>query len=133
MKLQFNQVQELAKALIEEAQQQKVSIAFAISDTSGELLGFNKMDGVSSMAANLAIAKAYTAAREGQATLDMGQWARENQRDVGYWADPNVTLFAGGVPIKVDGIVIGALGISGLAEEDDHKLAEQVIALTIFA
>ncbi|CAH6828383.1 hypothetical protein VCHA43P273_150037 [Vibrio chagasii] len=39
--------------------------------------------------------------------------------------------FKGGVPIKYQGQVIGAIGISGLSEDDDEALAENVIRLVL--
>ena len=42
---------------------------------------------------------------------------------MGYWADGRITGIAGGVPILQDGSVIGAIGVSGLDEWEDERLA----------
>ena len=96
-------------------------------DTHGELLGFMRMDGVSVQAGLLAQNKAYTSARDRQPSGNLGAWARETGKQLSYWTDPRITGFMGGVPITLNDKVIGAIGISGLAEEDDEKLAELVL------
>ncbi|MFQ3229751.1 GlcG/HbpS family heme-binding protein [Reinekea sp.] len=103
------------------------SIAVAVVDDHGELIAFNKMDGCAFHAVVLAQNKAYTAARENQPTSSLAQWAKATGKDMGYWTDPRFTGIAGGVPIELDGDMIGAIGISGLSEEQDEALAMKAI------
>lgn len=102
-------------------------IAVAITDSHGELISYAKMDECSLHAGILAKNKAYTAARDCQPTSSLASWAKETGKDMGYWTDPNFTGIAGGVPISIKGKVIGAIGISGLAEFDDERLAYSVL------
>lgn len=125
--LSFELTQGLIATAIELAQAEKAAIAVAVTDTHGELLGFVRMDGVSVQAGLLAQNKAYTSARDRQPSGNLGKWARETGKQLSYWTDPKITGFMGGMPIEQDGVVIGAIGISGMAEEDDEALAQQAL------
>ncbi len=98
-------------------------VALALCDSHGELLYFVRQPG-----GTLAQNKAYTAARDRQATRDLGHWSRESGRTLAYWSDPRFTGFAGGVPLWLEGEVVVAVGISGLSEEEDHLLATELVA-----
>jgi len=101
-------------------------IALAICDSHGELLYFIRQPGVGLHSGVLAQNKGYTAARDRQATRDLGNWSRESGRALPYWSDPRFTGFAGGVPLWHEGVVLGAVGVSGLSEEEDHRLASEL-------
>lgn len=101
-------------------------IAVAICDSHGELLYFIRQPGVGLHSGVLAQNKGYTAARDRQATRDLGNWSRESGRALPYWSDPRFTGFAGGVPLWHEGVVLGAVGVSGLSEEEDHLLATEL-------
>lgn len=117
-------------ALAEVSAQQEAlgrQVAIAIADDHGELLAFLRMDGASLQAGVLAKSKAYTAARDRQPTANLGEWSRNSGRAIGYWTDPNITGFGGGLPVTVEGKVVGGVGVSGLSEEDDAEVAKLVI------
>ena len=59
---------------------------------------------------------------------ELGQWAQKTGKDMGYWVDPQITGMAGGVPIVVNNQVIGAMGVSGLSEEEDEQLVQAAIS-----
>ena len=121
--LNLKTAHEYQRYALEKAQTRGVAIAIAITDSHGELVSFAKMDGVAPHAAVLAQNKAYTSARDRQPTMNLAKWAKETGKDLGYWSDNKITGIAGGVPIDVDGQVIGAVGISGMSEEDDHRIS----------
>jgi glc operon protein GlcG len=124
-------VQQLVYSALDIAGHNNQSIAASVCDTHGELLAFSRMDNVSVQAGLLAQNKAYTSARDRQPSGNLGAWARETGKDLSYWTDSKITGFKGGVPIKYQGQVIGAIGISGLSEDDDEALAENVIRLVL--
>lgn len=99
-------------------------IAVAVVDAHGELICFSRGDNASFHAGLLAQHKAYTAARDRQPSSSLGAWAKETGKDMGYWTDKKFTGIAGGLPIIIDGKVVGGVGVSGLAEFDDERLAE---------
>ncbi|WP_264407945.1 GlcG/HbpS family heme-binding protein [Vibrio owensii] len=125
--MKYVQVQTLIQTALEIAAARKQNIAVAVVDTHGELLGFARMDDVSVQAGLLAQNKAYTSARDRQPSGNLGAWARETGKQLGYWTDPKITGFMGGVPVEQEGKVVGAIGISGLAEQDDEALVMEVL------
>ncbi|MDO6763854.1 heme-binding protein [Agarivorans sp. 1_MG-2023] len=122
---------DLARALTEKALglagEKQANIAVAVVDAHGELVSFARMDGVAFHAAVLAQNKAYTSARDRQPTANLAAWAQETGKDMGYWSDARFTGIQGGVPIYLDDQVVGALGISGMSEQDDATLAQTAI------
>ncbi|NOH32967.1 GlcG/HbpS family heme-binding protein [Vibrio chagasii] len=129
--LNQNLVQQLVDKAVDIAGNNHQAIAVSVCDTHGELLAFLRMDNVSVQAGLLAQNKAYTSARDRQPSGNLGAWARETGKDLSYWTDSRITGFKGGVPIEHQGQVIGAIGISGLSEDDDEALAENVIRLVL--
>ncbi|MDR9828284.1 heme-binding protein [Vibrio sp. FNV 38] len=121
--MNLTQAQNLLNKVQNEALSKEQSIAAAVVDSHGELIAYFKMDNCSPQAALLAKNKAYTAARDRQPSGNLGQWAKKTGRDLGYWTDKRMTGFKGGIPIEKQGRVIGAIGISGLSEDDDERLA----------
>lgn len=122
------QAQQAVTTAIAKATNNNQQVAVAVSDTHGELIAFAKMDEVSVQAGLLAKSKAYTSARDRQPSGNLGEWARTTGKDISYWNDPNITGFKGGVPILSQGRVVGAIGISGLSEEEDESLAQLSIS-----
>jgi len=122
---------ELATTLVNSAlaiaNEQALEISVAVVDVAGGLVSFSRTDGVSPQACILAQTKAYTSARDRQTSGSLGQWAKETGKDMGYWNDPKITGIAGGVPVIENSTIIGAIGISGLSEQDDENLALQAI------
>lgn len=118
----------LTQPLLDQQLANQAPVALAICDDHGELIYFVRMPGIGLHSTVLAQNKAYTAARDRQATRDLGNWSRESGRTLAYWSDPRFTGFAGGVPLWHEGRVVAAVGISGLSEEEDHQLASQLIS-----
>ena len=126
--LNLNLAQNLVNTALDIAQSRNQSIAVSICDTHGELISFSKMDDVSVQAGLLAQNKAYTSARDRQPSGNLGAWAKETGKDISYWTDSRITGFKGGIPIEKAEQIIGAIGISGLSEQEDEELAKEVIA-----
>jgi glc operon protein GlcG len=127
MDIQYAEAQSLITAAMAIAQAQEVAVSVAVVDAHGDLVAFGRMDGATVQSGVLAQAKAYTAARERVPSSHVGQWAQKTGKDMGYWVDPKITGMAGGVPIIVNQQVVGGLGASGLAEEDDEQLVQAAI------
>ncbi|MDN2482091.1 GlcG/HbpS family heme-binding protein [Vibrio agarivorans] len=125
--MKLTRAQQILSRVEQQATNNNQSIAAAIVDSHGELIAFLKMDDCSPQAALLAQNKAYTSARDRQPSGDLGQWARDTGKDLSYWNDAKITGFKGGIPITEKGTIIGAIGISGLSEEDDEGLAKWAI------
>jgi glc operon protein GlcG len=102
-------------------------IAIAVCGPEGELIAFLRMDLASPAASLIAQNKAYTAARDRKSTRQMGEFMQNNNRPPAFWGDPGITGFGGGVPIVQEGNVIGGIGISGLSEAEDERIAYAAI------
>lgn len=97
--------------------------AVAIVDAHGELVAFARADGCPLPSIGNAINKAFTAARERTESANIGAASREEQFAITNFGDLRYTGWGGGVPLEVDGRVVGAVGVSGLPEEVDIELA----------
>src|SRR5260370_36096296 len=97
----------------EGAQQRNAPSAIAVVDPPGDLLAFQRMDGVRPASADLAIQKARTAARLQRPTAEI-----EDNINQGRTAFVTARIMAlrGGMPVRVDGEVVGAVGVAGLAK-----------------
>ncbi len=110
-----------------EAEAHRWSVAMAICDDGGHLLGFVRLDGTPPLSAHIAQAKARTAAlgrRESKHYEDM-----INNGRVSFLSAPLVDgMLEGGVPVVVDGDCIGAVGVSGVKSAEDAQVARAAIA-----
>ncbi len=125
--LPLDHAQQLIHNSIALASQHGQSIAVAVVDDHGELLAFARMDNTAYHAGILAQNKAYTSARDRQPTANLAAWAKATGKDMGYWTDARFTGIQGGLPIQRNNTVVGAIGISGLSEEEDAALAQAAL------
>lgn len=109
------------QARLEEGMQ---GAAVAVVDDHGELIAFLRTDGCPLPSVNNAIHKAFTAAREGKPSGEVGRAAREQGFAITNFGDLRYTGWGGGLPIVSDGVVVGAVGVSGLPEAEDIELAK---------
>jgi glc operon protein GlcG len=97
--------------------------AIAVVDEHGELIAFLRTDGCPLQSVTIAINKAFSASRERKESRAIGQAAREKNWQMTNFGDPRFTGWGGGVPIWYNGQVVGAVGVSGLPEDEDIVLA----------
>jgi len=126
-KVSSSEALQLIQEVISQAGKIDKQVAVAICGPEGELISFLRMDGASPAASRIAQNKAYTAAVDRKDTKLMGQFMRESDRPPAYWGDQGITGFGGGVTIRNGGSVIGGIGVSGLSEEDDERIAYAAI------
>jgi glc operon protein GlcG len=123
--------QKILYAIQAELDRQKLGAAVAVVDVHGELIAFLRTDGCPLASINNAINKAYTSARERKPSRDVGDAAREENFALTNFGDLRYTGWGGGVPVIINGQVVGAVGVSGLPEAQDMMLASMgVKALT---
>lgn len=106
-----------------ELEKQNKGAAVAVADAQGELIAFLRTDGCRLPSINIAINKAFTAARERKESRAVGEASRTEGFPMTNFGDPRYTAWGGGVPIIYQNQVIGAVGVSGLPEEEDMVLA----------
>lgn len=98
----------------------------AIVDESGHLLQFKRMDGAKFSASEIAINKAFTSAGGGRATREYKDVAGPGGPAFGLHTQlgGRFTIIGGGIPIVVDGEIVGAIGVSSGAAAEDHDVAQ---------
>jgi glc operon protein GlcG len=107
----------------------------AVADDHGELLGVLRVGAVQVTSITIASNKAYTAARERKPSREIGESSRrpESPFDIAYFGDARIVGWGGGLPVVVDGVVVGAVGVSGLPESEDVELATMGVAAILEA
>lgn len=97
----------------------------AVADAQGELISLLRLDGAPLASIQIAANKAWTAARERKPSRELGQAARDPKDgfDIAYFGDSRYIGWGGGVPVFMDGKVVGAVAVSGLDEFEDMELA----------
>jgi glc operon protein GlcG len=109
----------------ESAQQRNAPSAIAVVDPAGDLLAFQRMDGVRPASADLAIEKARTAARLQRPTAEIEDNINRGRTA---FVTAGIAALRGGVPIRVNGEVVGAVGVAGLSKEIDAEIANTAAA-----
>lgn len=102
----------------------------AVVDAGGGLISHVRMDGAWMGSVDIAINKAWTARAFDTSTDDLSHWAQSGQQGFGINTTngSKVVIFGGGIPIKRDGIVVGAVGASGGSVKQDIQVAEAAVA-----
>jgi glc operon protein GlcG len=119
----------IVDAIRAKLEEQGKGAAIAVVDSQGELLAFLRTDGCKLPSITIAINKAFTAAREQRPSKEIGNSSREKQWPMSNFGDPRYTAWGGGVPIVYQNQTVGAVGVSGLPEEEDMVLAAMGAAL----
>ena len=121
------EVKKIAAAAEAEALANGWAVSIAIVDDGGHLLGLQRLDGASPLTSHMSASKAKTAAlarRETKVYEDI----INNGRTAFVTAPFIEGMLEGGVPVIVDGQVIGAVGVSGVKSEQDAQVAKAGIA-----
>jgi uncharacterized protein GlcG (DUF336 family) len=106
-----------------------VPMAIAVTDESGVLKAFVRMDGAALLSVGIAQDKAYSAASFGIPTHGWFEFIKDDPPLLhGIVKTPRLTVYGGGYPVKVDDQVIGAVGVSGGHYNQDMKVAEAALA-----
>jgi glc operon protein GlcG len=103
--------------------------AVAVVDAHGELVAFVRTDGCRFSSITIAVNKAFTAAREQIPTAERDARSRAEGFPMSNFDDPRFVSWGGGVPLLVDGELVGAIGVSGLPEHEDVELAVMAAGL----
>jgi len=124
---------ELAKKMAELAEKKskeiKVPIVFSVLDNGGNLILLHKMENALLASTDISINKAYTANALKMPTHELYKIAQPGKPLYGIEAtnQGKIVLFGGGYPIKINGKIAGAIGISGGSVEEDMEIAEYVL------
>jgi glc operon protein GlcG len=124
--LTLDDAKRIAAAAEAEARINNWAVVIAVCDDGGHLILLHRIDGVAPISSEIGPAKARAAAlgkRETKLYEDM-----INQGRAAFLSAPLEGMLEGGVPIIVDGQVVGAVGVSGVKSSEDAHIAKAGIA-----
>ncbi len=124
MHLTFAQASLIAQHIEAGTAAHKTAVTVAVCDAAGDLVLLHRTDGAPGFSSELAAAKAYTAARFGNATAALEDlWSERPVYAHSLVAQGKWFVGRGGVPVLIDGTVVGAIGVSGADPEEEERLA----------
>ena len=119
-----------ARAIIEAvkaaARSMDVPMTCAVVDAGDQLVAFERMDGADLVGITLARDKAFTALVNRMPTRDLAEVSQPGTEFYGYdsVAGGRIIIFAGGMPLEIDGVLVGAVGVSGGDSDQDQRAVE---------
>jgi uncharacterized protein GlcG (DUF336 family) len=126
MHINLEHAEEAIEAARKKAISLKTQMCIAVVDSGADLKAFLRMDDAWVGSIDIAIKKAKTACFFGMATGKLGQLSQPGKPLYGIeQSNDGLITFPGGLPIvDEDGVLVGAIGVSGSAVENDHAVAE---------
>src|SRR4029079_4010106 len=119
-----------ARRVIDAAEKKAAQIGqpmnIAVADEGGNLVAHVRMAGAWIGSVDISIKKAYTSRAFDIATKDLATHSQSGGQFFGIHASNNgkIMVFAGGIPLKKEGKVVGSIGVSGGSGDQDHSVAE---------
>ena len=126
LKMDIETADKVIAAAVSHAEKLNVPQNIAVVDDAGHLVAFRRMNGAKFFSIEIAIAKAFTAAGAQKATRDIGAATQPGAPGFGAQAlhSGRFTTLPGGIPLVVDGEVVGAVGVSSGSTAEDQQVAE---------
>jgi uncharacterized protein GlcG (DUF336 family) len=126
----MNKAQRIIEAATAKAKEIGQPMNIAVADAGTNLTAFARMDGAWLGSIDIAINKAFTAKAFDLSTQDLGKNSQPGDQFFGIHVSNHtrVMIFAGGIPIKENGQVVGAVGVSGGSGVQDQTVAEAAVA-----
>jgi glc operon protein GlcG len=121
--ISFDAAKKALAAAEAEAKKNNWPVAIAIVDSAGQLAAFSKIDNTQHASVEIAIGKATTANNLRRSTKALQDVIAQGGGGLRLLAVPGLMPLEGGVPIVVDGKIIGAIGVSGVTSEQDAQVA----------
>ncbi len=116
-------------AAAKKAVELNLKMCIAVSDETGDLKAFRRMDGAPKLSIQISQDKAYTAASFSMATHAWFDFIKDDPPLLhGITHTPRLVVFGGGFPIVIDGEAIGAVGVSGGHYSQDMECARAALA-----
>jgi uncharacterized protein GlcG (DUF336 family) len=124
--IKLEDAQRVIAAAAKKAEEIGQPMNIAVADEGGNLVSHVRMDEAWIGSIDISIKKAYTSRAFNIETKDLAVHSQSGGQFFGINAsnDGKIMIFAGGIPLKRDGKVVGAIGVSGGSGEQDHEVAE---------
>lgn len=112
------------------AQEIGIPMCIAVVDESGQLVAFERMDGGKVTSTTIAIDKAFTAAAAKKPTHEYGASSQPGAPAYGINSaiGGRLMVVGGGIPLVVDGEVVGGIGVSSGTPQQDRECAEAALS-----
>lgn len=118
----------LIQAAENKAREMKKSMVIAVCDEAGNLKAFSRMDGAPLLSVDIAQNKAYTAISFGMPTHAWFEFIKNDPPLLhGITHTPRLVVFGGGYPVKLNGHIVGGIGVSGGHYSEDQQCAEAAL------
>ncbi len=106
------------------------ALSTAVVEAGDQLVAFARMDGADLVSIDLARDKAFSALMNRMPTRDLAPVVQPGTEFYGYdsLAGGRMVVFAGGMPIESNGVLVGAVGVSGGTSDEDQRAAERAVA-----
>ncbi len=118
--------EKLINCAVEKAKKLGLSVSVAVVDEGGWLVALHRMDGAPPSTPEMARDKAWTAASFRMPTSKVSSFGSPiNSSNL----NDRVTTIPGGLPIKINGRVIGGIGIAGGIPEEDERICMDVLRM----
>ncbi|MGA2387640.1 MAG: heme-binding protein [Candidatus Sulfotelmatobacter sp.] len=123
--IDYSEAKHALDLVLEKTSHMQKAASVAVADSHGDIICFARMDGAPVSSIQIAMNKAWTAAREGKPTKEIGDKVKhpEKGHDISFYGDPRYVGWGGGVPIRKNGEIVGAVAVSGLSSAEDAALA----------
>lgn len=117
------------RGALDAARERQVPASVAVTDPSGTLVAFVRMDDAPLLTVRLAQDKAHTAIQFGVPTHHWYDLIKDDPALLtGIPHVPGMVIFGGGLPIRVEAALVGGIGVSGGTPADDVAIAEAGLA-----
>src|SRR3989442_9355654 len=122
----LNEARRVIAAAEKKAAEIRQPMNIAVVDEGGNLVSHVRMDGAWIGSIDISINKAFTSRAFDIATKDLAGHSQSGGQFFGIHVSNHgrIMIFAGGIPLKEQGKVVGAIGVSGGSGEQDHTVAE---------
>jgi len=124
LSLGLEEAQRAIAAVFEQARIDGRAVAVAVVDNHGELIACARMDGAHARVLRHAIRKAYTAAVMGRDTLAFKKDMQDAGRTLSDYDDGSLTTLQGGLVVRVDKQIVGAIASGGSPRQRDVDMAK---------
>jgi glc operon protein GlcG len=120
----LDQAKKVMAAAEAKALQNNWYVAISIMDSGGNPVMLHRLDGAQLSAVRIAEGKALTAVEFRRPTKALEDAIAGGGAGLKYFTVPNINLMEGGVPIVVDGKIVGGIGVSGVYSAEDAQIAQ---------
>ena len=125
--LSLEKARKIIRAGEKKAKEMNLSAVFAVVNSEGNLIIEEKMDNAILVSVEVAYKKAYTSAALKLNTQDLTALVQPGAMFYGLQSDPKYIVFGGGMLLKVDGKIVGAIGVSGGSAQEDIEIAKACV------